>query len=264
MPEFDRAADGPIDRVERAARALIEAHRIGGQVAADPALAPRCAEDAYRIQDRVLAEFHRGVRVSAWKAGSSHPDIEPTAAPIAQSVLHDSPASLPAAAFRIIGVETEIAFRFYRDLAPRAHGYCESEVADAVAEAFVAIELCDSRLADWHNVDPLWKLADFQMNAALVLGEGRRDWYDIDFAAQAVELRVDGACRVSGRGSHPLGNPFRLLPWAAAHVARRSGGLRAGDIVTTGSWTGMRFVPPGARVTGRFPGIGEASVRLAV
>ncbi|MBI3372822.1 MAG: fumarylacetoacetate hydrolase family protein [Betaproteobacteria bacterium] len=250
--------------VERAARALIGAHRSGGQVSADAAFAPRSAEDAYRIQDRVLAELHPGVRVSAWKAGSSHPDIEPTAAPIAGSRLHQSPASLPARGFRIIGVEAEIAFRLSRDLPPREQSYCEYEVADALAEAFVAIELCDSRLADWHDADPLWKLADFQMNAALVLGDGRRDWRNIDFAAQPVELLVDGARRASRRGSHPLGNPFLLLPWAAAHVARRSGGLRAGDVVTTGSWTGMEFVLPGAQVVARFPGIGEASVRLAV
>lgn len=252
------------DPIERAARALIGAYRSGGQVAADDALAPRSAEDAYCIQDRVLAEIHAGVRVSAWKAGSAHPDVEPTAAPIARSLVHESPASLPARNFRMIGVEAEIAFRFARDLPPRAEPYSEPELADAVAEALVSIELCDSRLADWRRADSLWKLADFQMNAALVLGSGLGDWHRIDFSGQAVELWVDGVRKVSARGSHPFGNPFRLLPWAAAHVARRSGGLRAGDVVTTGSWTGMQFVSPGADVTARFAGIGEARVRLAV
>lgn len=252
------------DPIERAAQLLIGAHRSGGQVAADAALAPRSAEDAYRIQDRVLAEIHAGVRAGAWKAGSAHPDAEPTAAPIAGSLLHASPASLPARGFRIIGVEAEIAFRFARDLPPRTEAYSELELADAVAEALVVIELCDSRLADWRSVEPLWKLADFQMNAALVLGTGVRDWRNIDFSAQPVELWVDAVRTISIRGSHPFENPFRLLPWAAAHVARRSGGLRAGDVVTTGSWTGMEFVPPGAEVTARFAGIGEACVRLTV
>jgi 2-keto-4-pentenoate hydratase len=252
------------DPIERAARLLIGAHRSGGEVSADVALAPRSAEDAYRIQDRVLAEIHSEVRASAWKVGSAHPDVEPTAAPIARSVLHESPASLSARGFSIIGVEAEIAFRFSRDLPPRAQAYSGPELADAVAEALVVIEMCDSRLADWRSVEPLWKLADFQMNAALVLGSRVPGWRSVDFAAQPVELWVDGACKVSARGAHPFGNPFRLLPWAAAHVARRSGGLRAGDVVTTGSWTGMELVSPGAEVTARFPGIGEARVRLAV
>ena len=222
------------------------------------------AEAAYRIQGRVLAEIHAGVRASAWKVGSAHPDVEPTAAPIARSLMYESPANLPARGFRIIGVEAEIAFRFARELPPRAEAYSEPELADAVAEALVAIEMCDSRLADWRSVDPLWKLADSQMNAALVLGSRVPDWRNVDFTTQAVELWVDGACKVSARGSHPFGNPFCLLPWAANHVARRSGGLRAGDVVTTGSWTGMEFVPAGAEVTARFAGIGEACVRLPV
>ena len=252
------------DRIERAARALIGAHLSGGQASADAAFAPRTAEDAYRIQDRVHGEIHHGVRAGAWKVGSAHAEVEPTASPIAESVLHESPASLPARGFRMIGVEAEIAFRFSRSLPPRAEGYSESEVADAVAEALVVIELCDSRLADWRSVEPLWKLADFQMNAALVLGSRVPHWRNLDFTAQAAELWVDGLRKVAVRGSHPFGNPFRLLPWAVTHVARRAGGLRAGDVVTTGSWTGMELVSPGAEETARFPGIGEARVRLSV
>jgi 2-keto-4-pentenoate hydratase len=47
-----------------------------------------------------------------------------------------------------------------------------------------------------------------------------------------------------------------LLTWLANHTNVRSGGLRRGDIVTTGSWTGLRFVASGARVEAAFPGIG--------
>ncbi len=61
---------------------------------------------------------------------------------------------------------------------------------------------------------------------------------------------------------HPYGNPIRLLPWLAAHCMARCGGLHAGDIITTGTWTGMNFVAPGAEVITRFPGIGEARVTL--
>lgn len=252
------------DRIARAAGLLIDAHRSGGHAVADDAFAPRSAEDAYGIQDRVLASLYPGVRACGWKVGSPRPEAEPTAAPIPGKLIHASPARLRAGSFRMIGVEAEIAFRLARDLPPRAEAYSEPELADAVAEALVVIELCDSRLADWRGAAALWKLADFQMNAALVLGTGVRDWRNVDFTTQAVDLLVNGASRLSARGSHPFGDPSRLLPWAAAHVARRSGGLRAGDVVTTGSWTGMEFVPPGAEVTARFAGIGEACVRLTV
>jgi 2-keto-4-pentenoate hydratase len=94
-----------------------------------------------------------------------------------------------------------------------------------------------------------------------VLGSGTRAWRNVDFAAQAVELRIGGRT-LEARGSHPWGNPLRLLPWATAHCAQRGSPLRGGDILTTGSWTGMEFAQPGDEIVARFPGVGEAAVRL--
>ena len=64
------------------------------------------------------------------------------------------------------------------------------------------------------------------------------------------------------KGAHSFGNPFRLLPWLANHSSKRGVGLRAGDIVTTGAWTGLEIAKAGDEVTARFPGIGEATVRI--
>ena len=52
---------------------------------------------------------------------------------------------------------------------------------------------------------------------------------------------------------------FTLFATARAFL-ERYGGLRAGDVITTGAWTGMHFVDPGAEIVARFPGIGEARV----
>ncbi len=49
------------------------------------------------------------------------------------------------------------------------------------------------------------------------------------------------------RGSHPTVDPSRLLPAIVAHCTEHSDGLRAGDVVTTGSWTGMTQAAPGRR-----------------
>jgi 2-keto-4-pentenoate hydratase len=84
----------------------------------------------------------------------------------------------------------------------------------------------------------------------------------LDFNVQPVELWINGLKRAAKSGSHPLGNPFLVMPWAARHCARRSGGLKAGDLVTTGSWTGMEFIGPGDSVLVRFPGIGEAALQI--
>jgi 2-keto-4-pentenoate hydratase len=250
------------DSAATIAALFVDAHTRGQQFEAATDPAPATAEAAYQIQDRVYAALHSGQRAGAWKVGGARTDVEPTAAPIPSALLYASPARVTGRGFHMIGIESEIAFRLGRDLPPRAAPYAEEEIAAAVTEALVTIELCDTRLANWKDTTALWRLADFQLNAALIVGSGRKDWRTIDFSRQRAELWIDGALNKEATGVHPYGNPIRLLPWLAAHCMARGGGLRAGDIVTTGTWTGMQFVTPGAEVTARFPGIGEASVTL--
>ena len=218
------------------------------------------ADDAYRIQDAVYAARFPGERPRAWKAGTSGPGAEITAAPIG-SVLR-SPAAISANSFHMFGIEGEVAFRMREDLPGKARDWTPDQCARAVDELLVTIEICDTRLADWKSAAALTKLADFQLNGALAVGSGTPSWRTIDFGTQRAELWVNGTLKLARVGTHPLGNPLALLPWAAGHCDRRFGGLRAGDLVTTGSWTGMVFAKPGDMIEARFPGIGEASVRI--
>lgn len=240
---------------------FIDAHHRARQFEAAGDPAPATAQDAYQVQDLVFAALYPGRRAGAWKVGGPRPDIEPTAAPIPSARVYASPARVAAQDFHMIGIEAEIAFRLGRDLPARATPYAEEELAEAVAEALVTIELCDTRLSNWKDTSALWRLADFQLNAALVIGSGIQDWRAIDFSRQRAELWLDGALSKQATGVHPYGNPIRLLPWLSVHCMAR-GGLHAGQIITTGTWTGMQFVAPGAEVLVRFPGIGEARVTI--
>ncbi|MGH9651412.1 MAG: 2-keto-4-pentenoate hydratase, partial [Terriglobales bacterium] len=229
--------------------------KIGGVVL-------KTEKDAYRIQDAVFSELWPGVKAAAWKAGGPSDKVEPSASPIAPEKLLRSPASVAASSMNMVGVEAEIAFRLAIDLPPRERPYSERRTAAAIGEVLVVIELCDTRLAGWKESSGLWKLADFQNNGGLVAGSGRKDWQKIDFLKQEVEFTI-GAKLVKMRGGHSFGNPFRLMPWIANHCSKRGVGLRAGDIVTTGSWTGLEIAKAGDAVTAKFPGIGEAKLRIS-
>jgi 2-keto-4-pentenoate hydratase len=194
---------------------------------------------------------------------SARPGAEPVASPVPPVRCHRSPVHLNAADFHLLGIEVEIAFRIGRDLPSRAAPYADEEVFGAVDAALVAIELCDSRLADGLEAPPLVRLADFQSNGALIVGSAAPAWRRIDLAAQAAQLWINDRLLAEARGTHPLGDPSQLLPWMVAHAAGRCGGLLRGDIVTTGSWTGMHFAAPGDVVAARFPGLGEARLTLA-
>jgi 2-keto-4-pentenoate hydratase len=247
--------------ISKATKLLVAAHRTR-KAAATGGIELHEESEAYRVQDAVFAEMWPGVRATAWKAGGPSDKVEPTASPIAPELLLRSPASVSTASMSLLGVEAEVAFRFAKDLPPRTRPYSERSIAAAIGEVVVAIEVCNTRLANWKETSGLWKLADFQNNGGLVIGSGTKDWQKIDFLKQEVEFRI-GARVAKAKGAHSFGNPARLLPWLAKHCAKRGLGIHAGDIVTTGAWTGLEVAKPGDEVTAKFPGIGEATVKLA-
>jgi len=249
--------DADVDRIAAAFGKAWVSHL---QFDADSETGPQSAADAYSVQDKVFLARYPGRRASAWKAGPAGPQLELAAAPIGEVLA--SPAAIAAHGFHMLGIEAEVAFRIGRDLPASAESWSATELAKAVDELLVTIELCDTRLANWKAASPLWRLADFQMNGALITGSGTRDWRTLDFGAQRAELWVNGTKKADRTGSHPLGDPLRVLPWAAGHCARRGSALKAGDLVTTGSWTGMEFVSAGDDIVARFPGIGEANMRI--
>ncbi len=246
----------------RATALLLDARRRHRPLAGLPEdCRPRTREQAYAIQDRVAATLwadHGGV--TGWKTGAPDPEAEPIAAPIGAPLILDSGVTLLASDFHLRGVEAELAYRLGRDLPPVEGGHDQASVEAAIATIHPVIEIVDARLADGNAAEALSKLADFQINGALIVGEGLPDWRRIEPLRQRAVLRIDGEVRADTAGGNPAGDPLRLLVWLADHCAARCGGLRAGDIVTTGSHTGMLFVEDGAMVEAEFPGLGTVSV----
>jgi 2-keto-4-pentenoate hydratase len=247
------------DAVRLAAHAIAQARRTKTRVLLPPDQRPADAADAYAIQQAVTSLLTAGMPhgVRGWKVGAPDLATEPSASPILELIA--SPASIDPARLAMIGVEAEIAVVFATDLPPRASAYSGDEVLAAVDRVVAAIEVCDTRLQDWKEApDPL-RLADHQLNFALVTGSGVPATSRFDFAGQTMSMRVDGTVVKEGRGCHSVGNPLLLLPWIANHAAR-TGGIRRGDAVTTGSWLGMHYVEPGVSIEVEFPGIGAANV----
>jgi 2-keto-4-pentenoate hydratase len=217
--------------------------------------------EAYAVQALVAAELGP---VAAWKTGAPSPDAEPIVAPVFANVVWCSPARLAASRFLKLGIEVEIAYRLGRDLPARPRPYDREEVLAAIDAILPAVEIVDSRCAACDRLDPLWKLADNQINGGLVVGRAREDWRGIDPQNQPVQLSIDGETVASGRGGNSAGDPLRLLVWMASNVGAHCGGLRAGQVITTGSLTGLRFVAPGAEVMAELAGLGPVEVSFEV
>jgi 2-keto-4-pentenoate hydratase len=137
----------------------------------------------------------------------------------------------------MIGIEAEIAFRMGAAIEPGSGPLSPEAVYERVASVHAAIEIVDTRLADWRAADRLWVLADSQSNGGFVYEPAEISWTGQDFSEAQVQLSVDGRVEVEQRGGNPAGDPRWLLVWLANHCATRRAGLAAGAMVTTGSYT---------------------------
>jgi 2-keto-4-pentenoate hydratase len=240
----------PVD-ISHAVHRLLEARHSGRQVAPPFALPDRDA--VYAIQDGVARATGP---VAGWKVGARTPTAEPNPAPLLAGALVKSPARFDGAAMHMIGVEIEISFHIAHDIPARDKAVGREEALAAVGDAFVGMEVVDTRLANFKSVDAEWLLADNQMNHALVMGDRVKDWTGLDWPDLQVMLVVDGSTIVDQRGGLGAVDPLRPLAWMIDHAVRRRGGIRKGQAITTGSWTGLRYFPPGTRARGEFAGLG--------
>jgi len=238
--------------ISHAVQSLLEARRNGLQVAPPFALPDRDA--VYAIQDGVAQATGP---VSGWKVGARTPTADPNPAPLLAGALVPSPASFDGKAMHMIGVEVEISFHIARDIPARSRPVGREEALAAVGDAFVGMEIVDTRLANFKQVDPEWLLADNQMNHALVIGESIKSWQGLDWANLQVKLVIDGKTLVDQKGGLGAVNPVRPLAWMIDHAVRERGGVRKGQAITTGSWTGLRYFPPGTKARGEFVGLGS-------
>ncbi|MFT4174512.1 MAG: fumarylacetoacetate hydrolase family protein [Rhodocyclaceae bacterium] len=246
-------APGVLDAM---AEALCAARRQGSRVAIPHADAALTEDDGYAIQARVgqaLGWFAEG-GMRVWKLGGA-PASGPSTAPVPREALRASPWQAPPAYAVGYGIEAEVAVRLARPLPPTASA---DEAWACIDTLYAAIELCDRRWVGEAPVSAPLQLADQQFNRAVIVGAAVPRAERPDWAALRVDVHIAGVVVKRQRGGHPFVDPLASLPWLAAHAARHGDGLRAGDIVATGSWTGIDWLRPGQTASVRFDGLGEA------
>jgi len=229
-----------------------------------PKLIPRTAEEAYAAQTALVARLvPRFGPIVGWKVGAPSRTAEPAASPLLADLVQSSPAHFGGPRLRLRGIEAEVAFRFGGALPPRPEPYGEAEVSAAIYSIHPAIELVETRFETWETPPGLAKLADVGSNGGFCFGAGSAEWRSRDLERPAVSLEIHGKRVVERVGGNTAGHPMRTLVWLANHASRLGHGIRPGDIVTTGSHTGLAFAGRGSRVTARVAGLGEANLVLS-
>jgi 2-keto-4-pentenoate hydratase len=245
----------------QAANLLLDARRTHTPIADLPlALQPTSLDECARIHAELILAFGE---IGGYKIGAGAPDATPFFAPMPRAWMAASGAVLTGPRYRYRVLECEIAFLVGHDLPPRATPYTRAEVLAAMASCHPAIEELESGLIDPKAANPLSALADLQMHGGFVHGPAIPNWQSIDFTKEDITLTIDGVVRVQRTGSNTSGDLLRLLPYLANEGATRTGGLKAGQYITTGSWTGNEPAPANSTAEAHFAHAGRATLRFA-
>lgn len=243
------------------ATGLLQARRHGLRLPLG-SLAPRDRGEAYAIQDETLGRLGP---VGGWKV-SARDGEGPACAPLPAEGLLPAPVRLGGPAWRLRGVQLEVAFRLRRDLParPGRPPYDADEVAQALGSVMPAVELVESRLDDWLAAGREAQLADLLSHGALVLGREQRfepRWLQLGRAE--ARLRFNDTVVANTVGGHPTGDVGTLLAWLANHCVARGRPLQAGQVLTTGSCTGMVFASAGDAVQAEIGGLSPVALAYA-
>jgi 2-keto-4-pentenoate hydratase len=244
-------------QLQQAADLLLDARRTGQTIADLPReLQIASVEEASFVQDQIAAAFGA---VGGYKIGAPSLEATPTFAPMPTAWIYASGVELPG---RLRILEAEIAFLVGEDLSPRDTPYTREEVFAAMASCHPAIEVLESGFTDNTAVAKLTGAADLQFNGAFVYGAPIANWRNIDWNNERVTLAVDGVGRVDRTGSNTSGDLMRLPVFLANEGAARTGGLRRGQWITTGSWTGNTPALAASFVTAEFCTAGRVECRF--
>jgi 2-keto-4-pentenoate hydratase len=253
-------------QIASASQTLHDHWRAGTKLdALDASLRPQDRVEAYAIQAAI--EKYSTTQLFGWKvaatseAGQKHINVDgPMAGRIlAETVIPDGgTASMAGNEMRV--AEPEFAFRMRADLPARATPYTMQQVLDAVDTLHPAIEIPDSRFADFVSAGAAQIIADNACAHLFVLGSPTTaDWRSLDLVEERPVVSLRGQ-QFIGHGKNVLGDPLIALTWLANELRQLGVTLGAGQIVTTGTCHPPLPIQSGDFCAVDFGSLGKVSV----
>ncbi|MGX1667971.1 2-keto-4-pentenoate hydratase [Streptomyces sp. NPDC055400] len=256
------------DAVARAARRLLRA--AADHVPCPPVRDLIGSDDikaAYAVQALLTAHrLEAGGRVTGRKIGLTSPAVQkqlgvdqPDFGVLFADMSVADGGSVPVGELLQPKVEAEIAFVLGADLAEGPLD--DAQVRAAVAHAVPALEIVDSRIADW-DITFGDTVADNGSSALYVLGAPARPLTEFEPVEAAMTLTRHDETVSSGDGAACLGDPLSALAWLARTAREVGDPLRAGQVVLSGALGPMVPAAAGDAFTADITGLGSVSVRF--
>lgn len=234
-----------------------------------PDLMPPDAAAAYRVAAKVRDRL--GWEVGGWKIAANKPEMqaalraeEPILGSVFRHLIHENPATLDHSTLQHPVVECEYVVRFRDGLPPRPTPYSEADIADAIADIHIGIEVAECRFSHDDAFPALPAiLADGSGNGHLVIGAAIPNWRDASIADAPVTLTVDGDIRRTGNAGDAIDHPLVPATWLANRLNQDGLAIQGGDVVSTGTCSHMLLAKSGNACTGQFGDFGQVQVHFS-
>lgn len=247
--------------VNKIANDLYGAYQTKIAIATNPSIESHAI--AYQVQELMANKL--GKRIG-WKIGLDG-NGNYVRAPMFQRTFYLDNALVSRSAFNHCLVESELAIVF-KDSMPK-NSYTIEQINANIESINVGIEICDSRLQGWPACDAVWQLADNLTHGGYVLGCGvssLKQKLSIDQINRG-EFTIDitnenNLSRFSLQNSreHPFKEISKIFLWLVSDLVLKNDKINAGDIITTGSFSGSTPIEKGETALVIFSDIGRASV----
>jgi 2-keto-4-pentenoate hydratase len=140
-------------------------------------------------------------------------------------------------------------------------GVTAARAATAVEGAMAALELVDFRYSGKTTGTDV--IAEGVYAVAIVLGNALVPITGLDLALEGLVYEQSGVIAATATAAEVMGNPLNSLAWVANHLGSRGLGLRAGDVVMTGSVSKLLRPRAGDTVRDTYTRLGSTAVRFA-
>jgi 2-keto-4-pentenoate hydratase len=251
---------------EREIQVLVEAERNRQAVGPISDLVPGglSLADAHTICETIIGRrLDAGARLVGYKVGFTNiPVREQMGLPDStygyelDDMVVDNGGELQMAELIAPKIECEICFKLGKDLSGK--GLAIEQVMEATEAVSASFEICDARIKDWKCPYPDF-FADNGFSARIVLS-GR--WFpagEVDLLEETVVLTQDGAKLAEGKGAMAMGHPANAVAWLAGKLADRGKGLKAGQLVMTGTLTPILPIERGSTYVAGFSALGDVT-----
>ena len=250
--------DAAVDRLREATRTMTPCPPVRDLIGRDD------ISTAYAVQRVLVADrLAAGARVVGRKIGLTSPAVQqqlgvdrPDFGVLFADMEIANGGVVPAGQLLQPKIEAEVAFVLGRDLDD------DGDVRDAVAFVVPALEIVDSRIADW-DISFGDTVADNASSGLFVLGDARATLADVVPADVRMAMRLDAETVSEGSGKACLGDPLNALAWLARTARNLGEPLRRGQIILSGALGPMVAATPGAKVDAELTGLGRVAVAFS-